>query len=392
MNCPRLPEKIPFYAAVKPLGAVEAEPLSPLLQPVEAIVEAAKSNSQSVYLDRVGPHACAYPVRLEDPIWPQTFAYELLAPKYFHEDALFGTPTSLKVESMDQGFDGAIFDPVADRFFAPSVRGMRWYLAGDSDNYLHFLNGIAGFTDQLESAWNRKTQSFSNLIPWDFGEMPPPSFPSPIKAYLEIGRFLTWLKDFDSLLYGEIGGQQLGYAEKMPWNDDPHYRCESSLDKNAYAFYDFQSSRISLMPMSIKLLENREYEKVAQILAHENGHRKSHQSGLAIPSEEMFTRSLWSFLDNMAQGDFYELIAARLLGGRIQGEAWCKLLPMLPEEEYQAFGAELQYAHLKGFDRQTAALSEEATEGAAYMTEQLASYFPPEWSLLGAQYVYLARR
>jgi hypothetical protein len=66
------------------------------------------------------------------------------------------------------------------------------------------------------------------------------------------------------------------------------------------------------------------------------------------------------------------------------------LLPIIPEEELQAYAEELRYAKAKGLAAATALLQKEADEISDHISGTLRAHFPRGWFELSMQYYFLA--
>ncbi len=388
--CPALPNPVSLSENGYSLGHIEPIPISPSPVPLQKIVHSHGGLTNPVYLDTFGNSACAYPIQLEALRFSSSsLNRQILSPQDWFRTPLFGTPTSLRVGKEGESHPGSIYDPGSGLFFAQDVRGARWYLIGDPFNYATFSAGIAGFTSRLYDTFWNLNPTFS---PWV--DIPEPIYsnlsspPSRTEALEEMEPFLRWLETFDPELRGEASG--LEYSETLP--EQPGFDCPNPYLDSLYAFYDSPTDRIHLTPVAIEMLRRGEYEAVAEILAHERAHRRSYLAHLVVPSEQMLDHSVTWLMGAVIQQGLVPAALLPRLDHFLRNRAYCEFLPLLPEEEYQAFHHELDYSSEHSLSFHTHPLQEEARELSHDMNDILTDHFPAEWSVLGAQYVQLARR
>ncbi|HKX12999.1 MAG TPA: hypothetical protein VJP40_07595 [bacterium] len=342
------------------------------------------SPQDSFYLTPGNGGFCAYPIRpLGIPHFSLSDFFPLEAQKL---PAIFGKPTALPAPP-EVSFDAAIYEPYSDQVFVPEVRSLNWYLVGGAHDYHTFIQGIVEYTQSLLEEWRADPWQFLNKE-W---EAPEPSsnfsfqIPSTLEAWSAMAPFLDWLSQMDPALFADLQGR-LQYRSEIP-----DHECQALGDDAVYAYYTPTTDQILLMPLAIRLMQEKDYPGVAQILAHEVAHRKNSQAGLVIPSDQLLQRSLDLFFHSAGEEIPLFGMVTGIFGPALRQELSCRRLPFLLEEEIDAHSKDLDYARSQPFLVQSEKMHQESVESLVWYLEQLDARFPSAWRTLAANYVRLAQ-
>ena len=383
-GCPRLPNNIILNPMSVLSAEVDSKPHGDGQPRSLAELRDAAAPQDSFYLIPGDGGFCAYPLR---PLGIPHFSLsDFFPPETQKLPALFGKPTTLPAPEA-VSFNAAIYEPYSDQVFVPEVRSMNWYLVGGAHEYHTFIQGIVEYTPSLLEEWRADPGQFLNKE-W---ESPEPSsnfsfqIPSTLEAWSAMAPFLNWLSQMDPALFAELQGR-LQYTSKIP-----DHECQALGDDGVYAYYTPATDQILLMPLAIRLLQEKDYPGVAQILAHEVAHRKNSQAGLVIPSDQLMQRSLDLFFHSAGEGSPLFGMVTGIFGSGLRQELSCRRLPFLLEEELDAHSTDLDYGRSQPFLIQSEKMHRESTESLVWYLEQLDQKFPSSWRALAANYVRLAQ-
>lgn len=384
-SCPKLSNKI----ILNPISIASAEigdlPRSPYPETLSEIRESAYPG-ENFYLVPSTGGLCAYPLQ---PLGAPTFSIsDFFSREVEGLPALFGKPTTLAVPPGLE-FGAAIYEPWNDQAYAPDARGLRWYLVGSGERYEQFLGGILQYGQKLFQEWQESPYNMATKTwpaPEDAKDSREKTAPvSAFVAWVQMSKLKGWMKVNDPQLWAKVE-PYLHYAETMPKSD-----CSSEITEDSYAYYTPAEDRIYLLPRSIRLLMENDYAAVAQTLAHEVSHRENAQSGLVMPSDEMLQRSFEYFHAQVDHASPAWGIAISALGQDFFHGLSCNRLPLLPEEEIDAFLRDLSYGEAQAPARQSIATHEESADAVAWLIGQVHREFPSQWGALLSDYVRLGQ-
>jgi hypothetical protein len=382
-SCPNLPNKI----ILNPMSVLSAEVDSSAYgdgQPrsLEELRDIA-APQDSFYITPGSGGFCAYPIR---PLATPHFSLSDFFPAALQKlPALFGKPTTLAAPA-DVAINAAIYEPRADQIFVPEIRSMNWYLVGGAREYHTFLQGIVEYTQGLLEEWRADPIQFWNKE-WETSEskFSLAATPSTLEAWTAMAPFMNWLSQMDPSLFSELQGR-LWYTPEIPAHE-----CQSSGAEETYAYYTPDTDQILLMPLAIRLLQEKDYAGAAQILAHEVSHRKNSQAGLIVPSDQLLQHSLELFFHSAGEESSLFGMLPSFAGPALWKELSCRRLPYLLEEEFDAHSTDLDYGRSRPFLVQSEKVRRESAESLVWYLEQLDQRFPRAWRSLAADYVSLAQ-
>lgn len=368
------------------VGRVSTQALSPMASFWGE--ESLPQNAGPLYVEKLGDQYCAYPIQTNQFLLHSPFADDSIFPESARLlPNYFGKPTLLR-QNRDTNSADMIYDPETQRYYAPDVAGLRWYLVGDETNALSFWEAVDHFTLQLqENAGKALLFPGTDETGWNFSAGGnPPNVWNTLSWSKSFGPFLAWLKKSDPELYTQAYGV-LKIAFRAP-----HDPCDSAYLADAYAYYNPQEDKIHLMPRSLEQLENGNFAAVAQTLVHEVKHRDNFLRGLTSPTDEIATRSINFYLDAFGRRHLGSVVHFSALREHLFDKLYCSNLPLLPEEEFSAFAEEFHYAEgPHGIAHQAfAAPRREALDMTEGLSQVLFESLPVTWSFLAIQYVHLA--
>lgn len=383
--CPKLSNKILLNEGSVYSGEVSPLPVSIFAQDLEELKD--RSAAPSLYVVPGDGGFCAYPIRGSGG--SNFKVSEFFSPELKSLPNLFGKPSSLAIPQ-NIPFTASLYDAGIQKFFAQDSSGKHWYLVGGQESYGNFIAGIVQYADSLLEEWRRDPWNFHKRE-WKSPEEEPLAFgpthaPSPMEAWTAMDRFGAWLAMNDPHLYVASLGK-MHYSERGPESGCPAPKNEDQY----YAFYTTHDDRILLLPRTIRLMQARDFSAAAQVVAHEVAHRENAQSGLILPSIEMMQQSVGLFLGRAAEENPVYGIFLGLSDPLIRMELMCRRLPMLPEEELDAFSVDLNYGRGQPLMLQSLETQEESIDAIVWLIEQVDREFPPAWRSLMADYVNLAQ-
>lgn len=389
-KCPALKEDQELYHGPYPVAKVGPLPLAEKPLPSDEIVGRFGNNPSPLLLAFDGRRACAYAVPSSSDSADLFSPATVFDPKFQNAPPLFGIPTLFRFPARKAKGLEIFYDTQRRRFFGKEKSNGRLFQIGDPKNLDRYLASIEAMADGLEGKGELRPEKLASLSIFQNGEAKKIPLPPAAAVEKRMEDFLQWLKGFDPALW-----QDVYYRLRIliPSSEKPSNAveaCEESFVHTSYASFQRDTGTIYVHPMGIQLLMEEDFEVFAQVLAHERAHQRVLESGLVPPSGEILNHAVDFFLNRTAERNLFDFFLIALFRDDLERILQCRLMPLVFEEEIQAFGNELGYAKEKRLESKTEELQREAHDIRNALTQTLERHIPENWRKLSLEYIATA--